>query len=164
MTSIAIIDNDINILPYGQLSANMTSLINRKYITYRNAEPEEDRATARTCTKVSWGSDIVVPDMLANRQTNRQRQTDGNTRSSQHSVTPTGAGVKNLAKFGHPDFEIGYRERKCTDRLQLAQCWPCMVWPLPMLKYKHIFQTKYTEAHGNCYIWNYQNADCSLRK
>ena len=44
-----------------------------------------------------------------------------------------------------------------------------MGWPFPMLKYKYIFQIKYTEAilsnstPGIVMVLNYQTADCSLK-
>jgi len=38
-----------------------------------------------------------------------------------------------------------YRERKCADTIGTVLV-PCMGCPFPMLRYKYIFQMKYTEA------------------
>jgi len=54
--------------------------------------------------------------------------------------------------------------------IQLAQCWFPIAWPFPMLKYKYVFfsnkiyGSNFVKRHSETVmVWNYQNADCSLK-
>ena len=53
--------------------------------------------------------------------------------------------VAYRALYVHFRLQTEHRDRKCADTIDTVLV-PCMGRPFPMLKYKYIFQIKYTEA------------------